>query len=269
MNPRRHPRSLGFTLIEVMAAVAILGLVVGAIYSSWMVIVHAARVGSEAAATAQRSRIAMSVMESALGAAQKFAANDSWYGFEAESGSSGRLSFVARLPASFPRSGRFGDLDIRRITFSVEAGAESGKQLVMRQSPLLMELDEDEQNYPLVLARNVRELRLEFWDTRKGWIDEWNPTRIDTNQLPKMVKIVLEFGTGGSYSGQTGEEIVRVVGLPSAGVLPFWQGQVPNPGSPAGVPPRGATNLPPNQFVPQPGMQPDPGTLPRPFTPLR
>jgi general secretion pathway protein J len=229
MKARRRSSIRGFTLIEVMVAVALLGLVVSAIYTSWVAIVKASKVGLDAAVVVQRSRISMRVMENALSSARMFEANGRYYGFESESGSSGMLSFVARLPKSFPRSGRFGDLDVRRITFSVESGSEAGRQLVMRQSPLLMELDEDEKNYPLVLARNVKELRLEFWDMRKGWIEEWT----QTNQLPKMVKISLQLGQGGSYSTQVGEEIVRIVGLPSSGVQAVWQ--VPAPTGPVNV----------------------------------
>ena len=220
MKPRRPFNVSAFTLIEVMVATALLGLVVTAVYTSWMAIMRASKVGMQAAATAQRNRIAMRVMEAALASARMFEANGSYYGFETGNGADGTLSFVARLPKSFPRSGRFGDLDVRRVTFSVESSSDSGKQLVMRQNPLLMEVDEDEKNYPLVLARNVRELRLEFWDTRRrDWTDEWR----QTNQLPKMVKISLQLGQGTAYSGQLGEEIIRVVGLPSAGVPGVWQ----------------------------------------------
>ena len=223
MMTRRHLTARGYTLIEVMVAVALLGLVVTAVYSSWMAVVRASRVGLQAAAEAQRSRIAMRVMETALASARMFEANGSYYGFETENGGNATLSFIARLPESFLRSGKFGDFDVRRVTFSVESGGDFGKRLVMRQSPLLMEVDEDEKNFPLPLADNVRELRLEFWDTRKrDWVDEWK----QTNQLPKMVKISLQLDQGSSYP----KPIIRIVGLPSAGVPQVWQVPVPQPG---------------------------------------
>ena len=81
-------------------------------------------------------------------------------------------------------------------------------------------MDKDEEEYPLVLARHVRELRWEFWDMRRhDWIEEW----AQTNQLPKMVKITLQLGQSGSYTTQAGEEISRIVGLASSGVQPMWQ----------------------------------------------
>src|SRR5262245_57460188 len=99
-----------FTLIEVLLAIAILALIVGAIYSSWMAIVKATRTGQRAAVEAQRSRMAMRTIEDALSAARMFAASQEYYSFVAENGSDATLSFVARLAKSFPRSGKFGDL---------------------------------------------------------------------------------------------------------------------------------------------------------------
>jgi hypothetical protein len=140
------------------------------------------------------------------------------------------LSFVARLPNSFPRSGRFGDFDVRRVTFSVESGANYGeRELLLRQQPILMDLDPYEEDHPLVLARGVREMLFEFWDTRlNDWVDDWT----QTNQLPKLVKVTLRFGTSAS---QPKDEVTRMVALPSITVPATWQ--VPTPGR-APPPPR-------------------------------
>ena len=51
-----------------------------------------------------------------------------------------------------------------------------------------MEADEDEVNHPIVLAKNVRDFELEFWDNRRNdWTDEWR----QTNQLPRLVMFTL------------------------------------------------------------------------------
>jgi general secretion pathway protein J len=216
-----------FTLIEVLIAMAILSLVVAAIYSSWAAILRASKVGLDAAAEAQRARIAMRVIEDSLGSAQLFVASGSNYAFVTENGSEASLSLAARLPKAFPRSGKFGDLDLRRVKFSVEPSSAFGRQLVLRQKPILMkEMDIDEENHPVVLAQDVREFRLEFWDLRTGdWIEEW----VATNQLPKLVKVSLRLGAGSARGVE--HEVRRVVGLPTAGVQPNWQ-VPPLPGAP-------------------------------------
>jgi hypothetical protein len=151
--------------------------------------------------------------------ARSFASDLEQYGFVAENGGTPILSFVARLPASFPRSGRFGDFDVRRVTFSLEQGAGYSRELVLRQQPLLMEMDEDEREHPIVLARNVRAFEMEFWDRTAGdWADEWS----QTNHLPQMVKITLQFA-GNESQSRIREEITKVISVPAVTVPPQWQ----------------------------------------------
>lgn len=226
--------SPAFTLIEIMVAMVIFSLVITAIYATWTLIIKSAKIGLEASAQLQRERIAMRTIEESLGCARSFAADLQHYGFWAENGNGVALSFVARLPESFPRGGRFGDFDVRRVTFSLENGPDSERQLVMRQSPILMdaEKDEDEQEHPLVLARGVNKMEFTFWDTRKNeWVDEW----MQTNQLPKMLKVTLGFVVrkpNPSYgSTETRHEVSRIVALPAMMVpVNYQRGGGPPPG---------------------------------------
>jgi general secretion pathway protein J len=222
MKVARHQPAAGFTLIEILVALAIFGLVVTAMYSGWMAILRASKTGLEAAAQAQRERVAIRTIEEALTASRSFAADLQHYGFVGENGDEAVLSFVARLQKSFPRSGKFGDFDVRRVTFSVERGADSGRLLVLRQSPILMEFDQDEKEHPLVLAKNVKELVFEFWNAaRNEWAEEWT----QTNSLPKMVKVTLRLTSPNQRYGfsRTQEEITRIVALPSITVPVNWQ----------------------------------------------
>ena len=230
-----------FTLIEIMMAMVIFSLVITAIYATWTLIIKSAKIGLEASAQLQRERIAMRTIEESLGCARSFAADLQHYGFWAQNGDGVTLSFVARLPESFPRGGRFGDFDVRRVTFALENGPDSERQLVMRQSPILMDpdKDEDEKEHPLVLARGVNKMAFEFWDTRQNqWVDEW----IQTNQLPKMLKVTLGFVVkkqNQSYtSTETRQEISRIVALPAMTVPVNYQRGVGQPPGGVGQPPQ-------------------------------
>ena len=215
-------RARGFTLIEIMMAMAIFALVLTAIYATWTLILKSSKLGLAAAAQIQRERISVRVIEDALISTRSFAADLQHYGFIAENGDAAMLSLVARLPKSFPRSGKFGDFDVRRVTFSVESGPGYERELVMRQNPILMDLDVDEKEHPLVLAKGVDKLLFEFWDTRlNDWVDAWT----QTNQLPKLIKVTVRFAEPNqrnSYS-QRKEQVTRVVALPSISVPASWQ----------------------------------------------
>jgi type II secretion system protein J len=245
-----HPRSTAFTLIEIMMAMAIMGLVLTAIYATWTLILKSSKIGLAAAAQAQRERMATRAIEDALTSVRSFAADPQSYGFYAENGADALISFVARLPDSFPRSGKFHGLDVRRVTFSLASGPDSTRELVVRQNPILMDVDEDEEKYPLVLAKGVSGMEFGFWDARlNDWVDEWT----QTNQLPKLVKVTIQFQHGNqrqSYS-QTREEVTRIVALPSITVPVSWQmpGQ---PGQPGAPPPVTANPVVPKQWVAPP-----------------
>ena len=235
---------------------AILSLVVAAIYSTWMVVVRGSRVGLEAAAAVQRSRLAIHTLEQGLTAARSFAGTIEHYAFTGENGSDARLSFVARLPKSFPRSGKFGDFDMRRVIFSIESGEDYGRQLVLRQHPVLMEMDIDEEEHPVVLARNVQDFEMEFWDMRsQEWLDEWT----ETNQMPLMVRFTLRLGGNATGASPALEESIRTVSLAAITVQPVWQMPPVQRTGPGGKQP-GAGNTQGGSTAPE-VTTPPPGTI--------
>lgn len=217
----RHPTT-AFTLIELMIAIAIFAGVMLAIYSSWTAILRASQVGLSAAAEAQRTRMALRALHEGLSSAELFTANIHHYSFIADTGGDfAAISFVARLPASFPGSGLFADQPVRRVTFSVEPGTNSQPQLMLRQSPLLEPIDASTKPYSIVLAPAVKVFQLEFLDTNTfEWIPEWPVT----NQLPQMVRVALSFG---SSPGAARPQDISVRTIPITSVAIPRELQVP------------------------------------------
>ena len=168
--------------MEIMVAIAIFSMLVAAIYSTWMVILKSSQVGQEAAAQIQRQRIAVRTIEDSLTCIQSFQASMKYYIFVVQNGDQPMLSFTARLPEIFPRNGRFGDFNLRRLTFTVEARAGFGKGSGAAPESDSHGHGPDEQSNPLVLARNVKDFAVECWDTNNGWATEWH----DTNSIPPL-----------------------------------------------------------------------------------
>ena len=206
-----------FTLVEIMVAIAIFTIVIGAVYATFVSIMRASQVGRDAAAQAQRQRIALRTIEDSLMCIQSFQASQKYYSFILENGDDPVLSFASRVPEVFPRNGKFGDFNLRRVTFALEPADNGEKNLVLRQNPILMDEDEDEQKYPLVLARNVKTFAIDCWDTNQlDWVQEWN----DTNSIPPMLRVALVMG-GNTAAGNAAPEysVVRAFAMPS-GMMP-------------------------------------------------
>jgi prepilin-type N-terminal cleavage/methylation domain-containing protein len=237
---------LAFTLIEIMVAMGIFAMVMAAIFSSWTAILRGSRISATAAREVQRTRIAMRALQEALASAQMYADNPKYYVFYADtSGKYPFLSFVARLPASFPGSGLFEGQTLRRVSFSVEKGKSGGNELLLSQYPILEKMDKTTKPYTISLTTDVSFFSMEFFDIRKGWLPEWT----STNQLPKLVRVALAFGKRGRISRAPEDVTIRVIpmgnsiarigprpgagGQPGGGIVvngqddPMWGPQLP------------------------------------------
>ncbi|MCI0748140.1 MAG: prepilin-type N-terminal cleavage/methylation domain-containing protein [Verrucomicrobia subdivision 3 bacterium] len=241
-------KSKGFTIIEVMIAIAIFAMVITSIYTIWMAIGKGTRASLKAAAQVQRSRIAMRCLRDAFANAQLFTENMKYYAFETGiSGDMSAVSMASRLPASFPGVAIYPDLAVRRITFVITNDTE----LVMSQTPILVDREDPRgEPYRIVLARDVTMFTVEFWDQQKReYVTEW----LYTNQLPQ--KVIITLGTGKSGAGSSTEPTditVKEVLITSAGVAGLQAGPGVRNVDPGAVPPGGG--------IP-PGGAP-PGTLP-------
>jgi type II secretion system protein J len=183
-----------FTMVEVLLAFGIFSMVIIAIYASWSAIMRGTRVGLTAAAEVQRTRVAIRSLEEALGAAVMYADNPRYYYFHSDtSGEFAYLSFVARLPESFPGSGLFPGQPLRRVTFSVD----DEKNLLLMQSTLL---DVTTQPYTIKLAPKTAVFAMEFFNPR---MNEWLPEWMATNALPSMVRVAIDFGDKTSLENVT------------------------------------------------------------------
>jgi type II secretory pathway pseudopilin PulG len=262
-------RCRAFTIVEVIIALGIFMMIILSIYSIWTGIVKASIAARAAADQAQRARITMSTVQSALSCAQMFTGNmppnnpTAYYTFIADmnQGDFGTLSFVAHLPATFPGVGKYGDNIVRRVTFSCVQGEGNTVDLVMRQGPMLQAASEDFQPYTLVLAKDVTMFGFECWGQPDpirrpndwDWVDKWE----STNSLPTLMRIGLGLGRSGKRKDDPQNLTVQIVALPAKAVQPDWQ----NPMGAGGGAGFGA-GRPGQPGQPARSGQPGPGTTP-------
>lgn len=182
----RARKIAAFTIIEIMIAITIFALVMIAIYSTWSAVMRGARTGMRATAEVQRMRVSVRALEEAIGSAVMYIDNARYYTFATDtSGDNAYISFVARLPSTFPGSGLFGDQELRRVCFYVQDG-----NLMLRQAPLLEATKKIGKPYEIALAPNVSLFDMEFYD---GMANKWYAEWMSTNQLPAMIRVALSF----------------------------------------------------------------------------
>jgi type II secretory pathway component PulJ len=215
-------RGTAFTILEVMIAIGIFAMVITAIYATWMSIIKGSRAAQKAAASVQRSRIAMNALEASFRSMQLFESNRTNYLFLADnSGDLASVSMVTQLSPAIPGFGVHRGLGVSRITFSVQDN-EGSSDLVMTHAPILVDTNNPlTPAYSAVLARDVTSFMVQFWDRQQQeYVDEW----LYTNMLPQ--KVVISLATGKKTSGSRTPEdfVVREVTVASLGVPAALQG---------------------------------------------
>lgn len=248
-----------------MVALAVFTMVIAAIYATWALIMRATQVGEDTAQQAQRQRVVFRAIGDAIMGVESFQASQNYYWFKLANGNTPFLSFVAHLPETYPRNNKFVgeasgvdakgnihtlDASSRRVTFSLAAGSGGEQDLVLRQNPILLDMDQDEQKYPLVLARNIKEFTVEWWGTNAenevGWFKDWDDKQ--TNSIPRMLRIHLVMGANVARGKEAPDfSATRIYAVPSEMMPVFVERGVGQNGRPGGGP---------VQFVPPGGRAP-------------
>jgi type II secretion system protein J len=209
--------SRGFTLVEILVASTILGVVLAALYGVFSRTLESKRLTEERTSRARSARIVLFCLGEDLQASFSFARSDSRFIGETRRTNTfpeGSLSFVSfsRLPVSSVGH----ESDVSKIAYSLipDPQGPGYRQLVRQVSPdpgivdPIVAQERGSEAYPL-LSR-VRGLRFRFFDGQV-WRDEWGQNNTK-EQLPRAVEATL-------YLDDSREEVAEfslVVELPLA-----------------------------------------------------
>jgi type II secretory pathway pseudopilin PulG len=179
-----------FSLIEMLAALSLVMLMFGALYSSWSAILGSTRSGTEAATNVQRERVAGQRVADSLAGAVIVEGGENWYRFRADTKlGHTRLSFVQRIPDNNRKPGA---QSFRRVSYSVEPSANAREwELVRRETPVTQARRAIPPE-PKVIARRIRHFRVEFLNPAGEWVTRW----VGNGRLPRRARIALAIGPG-------------------------------------------------------------------------
>jgi len=228
---RRSTQARGFTLIEVLVAVAILAMIATVIYSAFAGM-RRTKEGVERINDRYREgRLAMSRMVRELQSAfismhqpippvvsvQKTI-------FKATQGSPGdRLDFASFAHRRLVADAR--ETDQEEVSYYAESDTEKSGvvNLVRRVSPRL-DLYPEKGGKIEVLVTDIDLFQLQFLDPATGqWKDRWDTTQAteQVGRLPLQVRILLVLNGGSRHSADRGQGTIRLV---TKVVLPMTKG---------------------------------------------
>lgn len=181
----------GFTLLEMLVAIAMVAIITASLYSALYVGFRAQRSATRAVEPARAATLTLQLLEQDIEGAMsptgilagQFLGTDA-QGLDGADG----LSFYSS--ANVPTDGESG-ADTRHVEFVVAAALDDAQPALLRRvtSNLLPS------NAPLireqVLCRNVKAFSLRYYDGTQ-WLDSWDST-VQGDLLPLGVEVQIEF----------------------------------------------------------------------------
>jgi len=203
----------GFTLVEVLAAVAILSLVLTGVYGLWSGSLRAWRRGGEATEVFQRQRVVMETLAELAQSAVYFAASPDLYEVIGvrHPGLGDSVSFVTASDAFLPPS-EASDVGMRRVTISMEQDDYRRTYLAIVNQPALSVTDDTKQELQAhVISMDVSGFFIRYLDPRDGaWYDKWE----GANVIPSAMEFTVVFGKPGDQIPSV--TVTRAIDLPIA-----------------------------------------------------
>jgi type II secretion system protein J len=207
-------RARGFTLLELLVAIAILGIIAGTLYATLFAATRAQRSARSSVEPSRAAALTLEYLRQDLDGAMR--PNGVLAG--AFTGSSGdgaggadSLSFYSN--ANVPIADAISS-DLRKVEFVVVADTTDGTSTLLRRvTTNLLPIGEATVREQ-VLCRKVAVLKYRYFDG-SIWLDTWLSTGMG-NVLPVAVEVTLEFTPQPDTEGKTppNYRIVRTYGVP-------------------------------------------------------
>ncbi len=212
----------GFTLVEVMLAVTILGLLVSGVYATWSAALSGWKRGTSIAASLQRQRVVMEALEDLTRSAMFYTSKPELYEVRSgeEYGLGDTVSFVTASDVLLPPREQ-GIVGLRRVTVAIRRDVQRRETYLAIANTAAIE---DELLAPdptwHAVSTDVVGFKVRYRDPSDGaWHDRWDEE--------ELVPLALEFTVAFRPEDPTAPPLVvtRAVAMPAAAFAAQAQGQ--------------------------------------------
>jgi general secretion pathway protein J len=202
----------GFTLLELLLAVTVLGLIITSVYRTWSTSLNGWKRALEVSDSFQRERVVMDVLGELTHSAVYFPSARDLYQFQgtaAATSGSNTVSFVTASDALLP-PGETVVAGLRRVTIALHREENGETFLGVESAPALQ--PENADPVPVrVISTAVTGFATRYRNPRDGtWVEEW----AERTLMPDAIEYTVAFGgTEGTPGPIT---ITRAMDLPVA-----------------------------------------------------
>jgi general secretion pathway protein J len=184
----------GFTLIEVLIAMTLLGVMVALLFSSLKIAAESWNAGESKIAKVNQKAVVYQFFKRHLTAIRPLPSLDMEQNFEAGSqqvfqGFPQAVRFVAALPASSARKG----LQV----FNLALDPADSSLLTVRLTPYRQSDDDSKTEQPVILLQHILEIKFSYFGKTEDiaelqWRDEW----LIADRLPSLIKVSIRLDDG-------------------------------------------------------------------------
>ena len=208
-----NSKRAAFTLVEILAALAILSLVITGVYALWSGSLRGWRRGGEATEVFQRQRVVMETLAQLAQSAVYFATSPNLYAVIGvkNRGLGDSVSFVTASDEFLPPN-EANDLGMRRVIISLEQDEYRRTYLALVNQPALGVSDDSKQELQAhVISMDVSGFSVRYLDPRDGaWYEKWE----DASIIPSAMEFTVVFGQPGDQIPPV--TVTRAIDLPVA-----------------------------------------------------